>query len=100
MRAKQAKALPLWLMRLNRWPAKATEEIAQQASAIDEIATNVNTASTLSSQSSHSMRSEGQSIEETKAVSVNVSSLANSLNGHISKLQSEISEFLDDVKSA
>lgn len=71
-----------------------------QASAIDEIAANVNTASTLSSQSSKSMKSVGQAIEETKDVSDNVSGLANSLNGHISGLQSEISEFLQDVKSA
>ncbi|MBL1422301.1 MAG: hypothetical protein COC24_017455 [Alphaproteobacteria bacterium] len=74
--------------------------VEQQAAAIDEIAANVNTASTLSGQSSKSMKSVGQSIDETKEVSNNVSSLANSLNGHISELQSDISKFLKDVKSA
>ncbi|MGL1921030.1 MAG: methyl-accepting chemotaxis protein [Hyphomicrobiales bacterium] len=76
--------------------ASAVEE---QAAAINEIASNVASASSLSAESSGNMQDVDQAIQEAKEVSTDVSGLAGQLNQQISNLQSDISEFLNDVKS-
>ncbi|MBL1240397.1 MAG: HAMP domain-containing protein [OCS116 cluster bacterium] len=73
--------------------------VEEQSAATNEIAANVNNASTLSSKSAESMNVVEDSIRETKSVSNNVYGLANDLNSQIAKLQSEISEFLKGVKT-
>ncbi|MGL1921650.1 MAG: methyl-accepting chemotaxis protein [Hyphomicrobiales bacterium] len=77
--------------------ASAVEE---QSAVINEISSNVNNASTLSTKSAKSMNLVGTSIDDTKSISNDVYGLANDLNGQISGLENEIMGFLKDVKSA
>lgn len=77
--------------------ANAVEE---QSNVIDDIAANVTSASDLSTKSAVSMQKVDASIDETKNVSDDVYELANHLSGQVSILESDISKFLKDVKSA
>lgn len=77
--------------------ASAVEE---QSAVINEIASNVGNASSLSTKSAHSMNVVGASINDTKSVSNDVYGLANDLNSQISSLENDISTFLKEVKSA
>ena len=77
--------------------ASAVEE---QSAVINEIAENVTNASGLSTKSADSTNVVGTSIHETKVVSGDVYSLVNDLNGQLSKLEGDISHFLEDVKTA
>ena len=77
--------------------ASAVEE---QSAVINEISSNVNNASMLSTKSAESMNLVGTSIDDTKSISNDVYGLANDLNSQISGLEKEIMSFLKDVKSA
>lgn len=77
--------------------ASAVEE---QSAVINEISSNVNNASDLSTKSADSMNVVGTSIDDTKAVSNDVYGLANDLKGQVASLETDISNFLQGVKSA
>lgn len=74
--------------------------VEEQSVVIGEIAANVANASSLSTKSADSMCVVGVAIDETKIVSSDVYGLANELNGQVTKLEADISEFLQGVKSA
>lgn len=73
--------------------------VEEQSAVINEIASNVNVASNLSSISANSMNKVDGSIGETRAISDDVYSLANDLNIQVSNLKTEISTFLEGVNS-
>lgn len=77
--------------------ASAVEE---QSAVINEISSNVGNASSLSTKSADSMNVVGTSIDDTKNVSNDVYGLANDLKGQVSSLETDISTFLNGVKSA
>lgn len=74
--------------------------VEEQSVAISEISHNVGNASTLSSKSALSMQAVGSSIDNTQTVSQDVQILSDELNSQITKLESDISEFLKGVKAA
>ena len=74
--------------------------VEEQSAAISEISNNVGNASALSSKSALSMQAVGSSIDNTQTVSQDVQILSDELNNQITKLESDISEFLKGVKAA
>ena len=74
--------------------------VEEQSAAISETSNNVGNASALSSKSALSMQAVGSSIDNTQTVSQDVQILSDELNNQITKLESDISEFLKGVKAA
>ena len=74
--------------------------VEEQSAVINEIAANVTSASNLSTKSSSSMDAISTSIDETKKVSTDVNEVAIDLSNQITELESYISIFLEEVKSA
>lgn len=85
---------------LSEASSEVANSVEEQSNVINGIATNVISASDLSSKSAESMNVVGGSIDDTKLVSGNVFELSGELNTQISNLEKDISEFLNNVKSA
>ena len=85
--------------KLSNSSLEVASSVEEQSTAIGEISANVTNASDLSTKSTKLMLGVGVSIDETKTISDNVYGLASELNGQVSKLENDIAQFLEDVKS-